>query len=270
MLMEDIERIEIVRGPNAAVYGANAYFGVINVITTSPSKMKASTARINLGDNGQRQLSGQYAGQSGAWDYRLSLGYQADDGFKNIYDSQQKKIAAVNAEYRPNGRDIWQFGAGYNKSQHGRGDANDTIDQPHTDFIHAAFAQTRWQRIIAADSEFSIQLYHNAYDLESALATLPIASLGGQRFNLGGPIHFFAGSRLAHRGWRRCASRFGAFTGFSRPRHARNQRHVAFVCACRVVRESTLECKFGRHAGRYFLYRARIFTSHRAELSSYA
>jgi len=34
--MQDIDRIEIVRGPNAALYGSNAGLGVINIITKNP------------------------------------------------------------------------------------------------------------------------------------------------------------------------------------------------------------------------------------------
>jgi iron complex outermembrane recepter protein len=186
ILMEDIERIEVVRGPNAAAFGANAFMGVINIVTTSPAKLKSSSARLLLGDNGQKQLSAQYVGHTGAWDYRLSAGYRADDGFKDIYDSQKQKIAAINAEYRPTGRDVWQFGAGYNLSLRDRGDIKEVIDQPHSDHIHSSFVQARWQRVLSPDREFSVQLYHNAYNLESFVTTLPIAGLGNRTFTVGG------------------------------------------------------------------------------------
>ena len=38
----DVERIEIVRGPGAALYGANAFSGVINIITRSPGRPATS------------------------------------------------------------------------------------------------------------------------------------------------------------------------------------------------------------------------------------
>ncbi len=188
LLMEDIERIEVVRGPNAAAFGANSFMGVINVVTVAPSKMKTNTARLHLGDNGQQVLSTQYARQSGTWDYRLSAAYRTDEGFKDIYDSQRQKILGLAADYRPNGRDVWQFGAGYNQSRRDRGEVIDPIDQPHSDFIRSSFVQARWQRVLAADREFSVQLYHNAYDLDSFATTLPLAPLGGRTFTIGGKI----------------------------------------------------------------------------------
>ena len=36
LAMEDIERIEVTRGPNTAAYGANAFLGIINIITKHP------------------------------------------------------------------------------------------------------------------------------------------------------------------------------------------------------------------------------------------
>ena len=35
--MDDVERIEVVRGPNGAAYGVNAFQGVVNIITRAPS-----------------------------------------------------------------------------------------------------------------------------------------------------------------------------------------------------------------------------------------
>jgi iron complex outermembrane receptor protein len=41
LAVEDIERIEVFRGPNTATYGANALMGVINIISTPPELRRA-------------------------------------------------------------------------------------------------------------------------------------------------------------------------------------------------------------------------------------
>ncbi|MCM2304027.1 MAG: TonB-dependent receptor [Elusimicrobia bacterium] len=48
--MQDIERVEIVRGPNAALYGSNAALGVVNVVTRKPGRAPAGSLAARAGD----------------------------------------------------------------------------------------------------------------------------------------------------------------------------------------------------------------------------
>jgi iron complex outermembrane receptor protein len=183
LLLEDIERIEVVRGPNAAVFGANAFMGAINIITRDPA-MSSTAAKIALGDNGQRRLMGRYSGHIGAWNYRLSAGYRADNGIDDVYDNQAQKILDLRTDYHPNNADTVQFGVGYNKSKRDRGSADALFEQPYTQPIDAAYAQLRWQRLLSVDNDVSVQLYHNAYDLEgktrsASLPQIGVAEIGG-------------------------------------------------------------------------------------------
>ena len=177
LLLEDIERIEVVRGPNAAAFGANAFLGVINIITRDAARSSTS-AKLALGDNGQRRLMGRYTGHGGAWNYRLSAGYRADHGIDDVYDNQAQKILDLRADYHLNNSDLVQFGAGYNHSHRDRGSADANFEQPYTQPIAAAYAQARWQHILSADHEFSVQLYHNTYDLEGRTRSLPLPLIG--------------------------------------------------------------------------------------------
>jgi iron complex outermembrane receptor protein len=177
LLLEDIERIEVVRGPSAAAFGANAFMGVINIITRDAA-MSNTSAKLALGDNGQRRLMGRYSGHGGAWNYRLSAGYRADHGIDDVYDNQAQKILDLRADYRPNNNDTVQFGAGYNHSKRDRGSADATFEQPYTQPIDASYAQASWLHILSADNEFNVQLYHNAYDLEGHTRSLPLPLIG--------------------------------------------------------------------------------------------
>lgn len=40
LALDDIERIEVIRGPNSASYGANSFLGVINIITRHPAEQR--------------------------------------------------------------------------------------------------------------------------------------------------------------------------------------------------------------------------------------
>lgn len=54
LLTEDIERIEVIRGPQSALYGSNAIGGVINIVTRSGKGPLAATARAEAGSFGTR------------------------------------------------------------------------------------------------------------------------------------------------------------------------------------------------------------------------
>jgi iron complex outermembrane receptor protein len=67
--LEDIDRIELIRGPGAALWGANAVNGVINVVTRPASESRGGFAALVLGTNDQAQLNLRYGsplGSSGA------------------------------------------------------------------------------------------------------------------------------------------------------------------------------------------------------------
>ena len=62
---EDIERIEVVLGPAAALYGPNASQGVMHVITKSPFTSKGGTATVDVGEQNLLRVAGRYAGTVG-------------------------------------------------------------------------------------------------------------------------------------------------------------------------------------------------------------
>ncbi|VVM62265.1 Colicin I receptor [Pseudomonas fluorescens] len=79
--MEDIERVEVFRGPNTVSYGANALMAVVNIITRHPAGSHGTRMKIT---RGQRGINDFYASQGQGWDggdLRLSLSGQEDDGF---------------------------------------------------------------------------------------------------------------------------------------------------------------------------------------------
>ncbi len=70
---EDIERIEVVLGPAAALYGPNATQGVMHVITKSPFTSKGGTLTTDIGEQSMRRFSARYANTVGEkFGYKVS------------------------------------------------------------------------------------------------------------------------------------------------------------------------------------------------------
>lgn len=59
--IDEIERIEVIRGPVSSIYGTNAFFGIINIITRGPSADGRAWARASVGQIGGASLSAGFA-----------------------------------------------------------------------------------------------------------------------------------------------------------------------------------------------------------------
>ena len=99
LAIENIERIEIVRGPLSALYGSDALSGVINIVTAGPAT--GSAAKLEIGENGLRTASGRF----GLRARQLGLGAQAqvyeDHGAQQGADYRDVQLGAK-AEYQLN------------------------------------------------------------------------------------------------------------------------------------------------------------------------
>ena len=83
MSVSNISRIEIIRGPGSALYGADAFAGVINVITKKASDINGTVFGARGGSFGTTDTWVQYGGNYDGWEIALSLDYLRSDGDKD-------------------------------------------------------------------------------------------------------------------------------------------------------------------------------------------
>ncbi|MDY6912958.1 MAG: TonB-dependent receptor [Planctomycetota bacterium] len=76
ILMEDISRIEVVRGPGGAAWGANALSGVINIIMKEPEDCLGWFASTTWNHFGDSYTHLRWAAKAGKWSWRTSFGYE--------------------------------------------------------------------------------------------------------------------------------------------------------------------------------------------------
>lgn len=86
LAIEDIARIEVIRGPNSAMYGANSYLGVINILTKLPQDETGAKFKVTAGG---RDVANSYLNVSGKLDnthVRWTLGSKQKSGFDVLND----------------------------------------------------------------------------------------------------------------------------------------------------------------------------------------
>jgi len=99
--LEEIERIEIVKSPSSSLYGANAYCGVINIITKSLDKIKGTKVSLTGGDYNTYFTSILHSGVSKKIGYKVSAELDRTNEWRNK-DERAGEITRANAlvEYK--------------------------------------------------------------------------------------------------------------------------------------------------------------------------
>ncbi|MGA7800270.1 MAG: TonB-dependent receptor [Gammaproteobacteria bacterium] len=172
--IENIDHIEVIRGPNGAAYGSNAFLGAINIVTRDPSRDRGTFLRAAAGNDDFRKAVMRHGGTLGRMSYRVTLGYRQDDGLPTRYDYRRISLATFRGDYHFSPTDSLDITTGYAGGPHGAGvSATDDLLPLHDSQVHEHFEQLRWHHISADGGEYSLQFYHN-YRRRSEYAQQPM------------------------------------------------------------------------------------------------
>jgi iron complex outermembrane recepter protein len=88
VMIEDVDRIEVVRGSGATLWGANAVNGVVNIITKSAKATEGGLLSATAGSDGDTQLAARYGSAVGPdLHFRLYAKYLDQSGFRDSNDT---------------------------------------------------------------------------------------------------------------------------------------------------------------------------------------
>lgn len=160
--IDDIERIEVVRGPAAASYGANSLQGVINIITRDASSVNGSAISAVKGSEGIADVAAHLGHAGENLDYRVTLAHREDNGYgaSVLNDGKFTNQANLRANYHPLGADSFDFQLGYSDSTRGLGIAGKTDDLFRNVKASSSFQQISWLHAQQNGDELKLHYYH--------------------------------------------------------------------------------------------------------------
>ncbi|MDH5230918.1 MAG: TonB-dependent receptor [Gammaproteobacteria bacterium] len=182
--IQDIQRIEVVRGTNAPTYGANAFRGVVNIITRLPFEdrgvhirnstgsrdARSSVSNIKNQNNplpglSSRKWYARYADRLLSGDYRVVMSYAEDPGFDGENDYRYVSNANIRWLYdaKPGSTFDYQFYSSY--AETGRNGNDTAFDQKGDRDVTSLASSLLWRNNTAPGAERSVRFYHNYYKM---------------------------------------------------------------------------------------------------------
>ena len=193
--IDDIERIEVIRGPAAASYGENSVHGVINIITRDAAELNGKIVTYTHGDKGINDISARFGKRGRTFDYRMTLAYTADNGYDNLItppnnisladaqrtgllnnsnDNNQARLMNYRSSYHPNGVDEFNTEIGFNHDVMDVGFWDSSIDTPHNMIGYENSQQLEWLHRPDSASEMSLRYYHIQLDTNEDYLAVPL------------------------------------------------------------------------------------------------
>ena len=174
--LQDIERIEVLRGSNSAAYGARAFLGVINIVTRDSADTAGTQLRLSRGSDGIQDSGARIGGASGNTSYRLSVDRRADDGLQGAAGRNRIDRVGLRADFRPNASDEIQLRAGTLSIGTGKGFV-DAIDDPARDTRYGSgYVQVDWHHSLNADHDLALNYSHSeeSYQDKVLFSLIPV------------------------------------------------------------------------------------------------
>ncbi|MEJ2142535.1 MAG: TonB-dependent receptor [Gammaproteobacteria bacterium] len=163
--IEDIDRIEVIRGPSSSSYGPNAMTGVISIITRHASRDKGAKAKVNIGHNGLRESYLTVGENKSAFDYKITVANRKNDGFETRYDGKDVSILNFRGDYQYSNKDEITVNLNVNSStlQEDNAIADPAEHPEHIKKVLNRSQHVKWTHTLNNNDSFSLSYYQQEY-----------------------------------------------------------------------------------------------------------
>jgi iron complex outermembrane recepter protein len=201
LVMEDLDRIEVIRGPGAALWGDNAVNGVINIITKSASETQGLLLSTSFGTDEQSITIMRYGGELGTnLYYRVYVKYESEDGFLNTMgnrmpDGWDTLLGGARVDWEPNPNDRFTLQGDYVAASIGGASETTLLTPPYVTNTSEVNPKSDgnveggWTHDFSSSSQLTLKVYYDHsvetdYGVSSTVDTYDVDLQ--HRFALGG------------------------------------------------------------------------------------
>jgi iron complex outermembrane receptor protein len=158
-VLEDIDRIEVIRGPGATLWGANAVNGVVNIITRHSRDTRGAFVSVSAGNEDRGIVEARYGGggaDGATWRVYAKSAFRDDQRFSTggpSGDGRRREQVGFRADGGAANGTSWMVTA---DAFHSR---DDLPDRAPGEYIDLAL-QGRWSRALSPVSRFDLKSYY--------------------------------------------------------------------------------------------------------------
>ncbi len=185
LLLEDIERVEVIRGPNSVTYGANAFLATINIITRHAAEDLGARYSLTTSGGANPKIRDAYfrlGYHLDDLDWRLSVGTLNDDGFESVNDSRETDKLNFRLDYLSGQNQFWTVQFGVSNTISGKGEAGNEDNRKRDEDATNSYFNINWEQVRAGSST-NVRLTHTEQKVVDGFDTLPITSVAVDPYN---------------------------------------------------------------------------------------
>ncbi len=172
VLLEDVDRIEVIRGPGGTIWGPNAVNGVINIITKKTKDTHGEMVNVGGGNQDQGFFDARYGGGDGRrFDYRIyAIGFDRGPEFHpddQNFDRWRAAQIGFRTDWTHNDRDTFTVQGDIYDEGAGESVTATTYAPPYsqtldgTALLSGGNLLARWQRVLGEGNDFQLQVFYD-------------------------------------------------------------------------------------------------------------
>jgi len=188
--LDDIERVEILRGSNSAAYGSRAFLGVINIISRDVRDTQGVAVSVTNGENQIQDRNFQVGWGDESATYRIHADTRGDAGLRGAFGANRIERANFSGRIQLDGGSDVSVRAGGLNIDAGRGSLlPDEYGNPaRLRYLGSRYAQLDWRTSLNESRDVLVSVSHSEYTTRDKFPFLdPSPSMSGY---YGIPIDF--------------------------------------------------------------------------------